>query len=68
MRELQQLETIAQQCRDYAILHNCTKEEALGDWEGDGPNGSFGLDYDSTVAVWALLGYAADDDADYYEY
>lgn len=34
---------VIQDCKEYAEQYNCTFKEALYDWEGDGPNGSWGL-------------------------
>lgn len=34
---------VTDQVIEYADKHGCTLAESLYDWEGDGPNGSFGL-------------------------
>ena len=51
-----QIQLIAQDCRDYAIKYKCTLGEALIDWEGDGGNGSFGLNRDDEYEVAKVLG------------
>ncbi len=38
-----QVAEIADECREYASRYNCKLYEALADWEGDGPEGSWGL-------------------------
>jgi len=56
MNSQQQLEAIAEECSDYAKKHNCELGEAILDWEGDGPNGGWGLDRDTEYEVARILG------------
>lgn len=39
----QQLKGISRECREYAEKYNCSLHDAIADWEGDGPSGSWGL-------------------------
>ena len=49
------IQTVADQCREYAARYNCSLAEAIYDWEGDGPDGSFGLTAKDRLAVEAAL-------------
>lgn len=37
------IEQVVAECFDYARRYNMTVLEAVDDWEGDGPDGSWGL-------------------------
>lgn len=37
------IEQVVADCFDYAARYNMTVLEAVDDWEGDGPDGSWGL-------------------------
>ena len=37
------IEQVVAECLDYADRYNMTALEAVDDWEGDGPDGSWGL-------------------------
>ena len=37
------IEQVVAECFDYAERYNMTALEAVDDWEGDGPDGSWGL-------------------------
>ena len=50
------IEEIAQGCRDYSVEYNCSLSDAVDDWEGDGPNGGWGLDSDADAMVRSELG------------
>jgi len=52
----EQIKQIADDCRAYARKHNCELGEALIDYEGDGPEGSFGLQRDDEYEVARALG------------
>lgn len=43
--------TVADQVIDYAKKYDCTYADSLWDWEGDGPEGSFGLTSGEKYAV-----------------
>mgnify|MGYP001814479586 CR=1 FL=1 len=43
--------TVADQVTDYAIKYKCTYADAIWDWEGDGPKGSYGLSTEDRVDV-----------------
>jgi len=53
---MNRISEIAQQVREYAAKYNCELGEALIDWEGDGPNGSWGLNRDDEYQVATELG------------
>ena len=50
---------VAEECVEYAKKYNCTYIEALKDWEGDGPEGSWGLGLEAYEAVEGILGEMA---------
>jgi len=50
-------------CREYADRYGCSLAEAIDDWEGDGPNGSWGLGPDEKAAVWKLSHGGAEEGA-----
>ena len=37
------IQDVIRDCVEYSRRFNCSMETALYDWEGDGPNGSWGL-------------------------
>lgn len=41
--DLQFVQRVIADCQQYAKRFNCSLNEALVDWEGDGPSGSYGL-------------------------
>jgi len=43
--------TVADQVTDYAEKFDCSYADAIWDWEGDGPRGSYGLTQEERVAV-----------------
>ena len=49
-------EGVAQDCREYAAKYQVSLSEAVTDWEGDGPDGSWGLAKDDQLAVAIVLG------------
>jgi hypothetical protein len=46
---------VAQDCREYAKQYNCSLAESVSDWEGDGPNGSWGLTREEQALVLETL-------------
>ena len=47
---------IAQECRAYAAKYDCDLGCALVDWEGDGPDGSWGMNRNDEYEVARILG------------
>ena len=45
------IKDVTWECLKYANKYNCTWVEALNDWEGDGPDGSWGLTKDEKLEV-----------------
>lgn len=43
---------IATDVIEYADKYGCPLHEAMDDWEGDGPGGSFGLSETDRLVVW----------------
>jgi hypothetical protein len=50
----QLINKIIADCLRYANHYNCTFEEALEDWEGDGPDGGWGLTQDERTEVQVI--------------
>tara|TARA_R110002020_G_scaffold155014_1_gene335821 strand:+ start:7891 stop:8133 length:243 start_codon:yes stop_codon:yes gene_type:complete len=55
MYDQEDYKEIAEDCRVYAQRYNCNLQEALVDWEGDGPDGSFGLNREDEQIVANIL-------------
>jgi len=48
-------EKIALECLEYARQYRCTLNDALADWEGEGPGGSWGLNANEKAQVARVL-------------
>ena len=46
---------VAAEVIEYAKKYKCTLADSLADWEGDGPNGSWGLSSDEKAEVSRYL-------------
>jgi len=49
--KLRFINEVIKECLAYANRYSCSFEDALEDWEGDGPNGSWGLTPDERAAI-----------------